>query len=153
MRTKQLFGEAVELAPEQRPAFLAANCGDDLRLRAELEVLLRAHDHAGDFLEHPSELVEAAARAMDVDDEFAPGDRVDRYELVEPLGRGGAGSVWRARQQAPVVRDVALKLLRRGHDGERATARFLAERQLLARMEHPGVAKVFDAGAMPDGRP
>jgi hypothetical protein len=127
--------------------------GDDPRLRAELEALLRAHEHAGDFLEHPSELVEAAARAMDVDDEFAPGDRVDRYELVEPLGRGGAGSVWRARQQTPVVRDVALKLLRRGHDGERATARFLAERQLLARMEHPGVAKVFDAGAMPDGRP
>jgi tetratricopeptide (TPR) repeat protein len=154
-RGKQLFGEAVELPPAERASFLAAACGDDPTLQRELASLLRAHDAAGDFLAHPAELV--AAAAADVDDEdddaFAVGEHVGNYELVEPLGRGGAGTVWRARQLQPVVRDVALKLLRAGHDGDASTARFRAEWQLLARMQHPGVAKVFEAGVLADGRP
>jgi eukaryotic-like serine/threonine-protein kinase len=153
-RGKQLFGEAVELPPSERAAFLAAACGDDPALQRSLAALLHAHEVAGDFLAHPAELVAAAAVEVGDDEAaFAPGEHVGNYELLAPLGRGGAGIVWRARQLQPVVRDVALKLLHTGHDGARSTRHFRAEWQLLARMQHPGVAKVFEAGVLADGRP
>lgn len=153
-RLKDLFGEVVELPAARRSPFLDAACGDDAALRHRLEALLRAHDAAGDFLDHPEVLVAAAAAAVgDADDGLAPGDQVGAFKLVERLGRGGFGSVWRATQQQPVVRDVALKLLHGIGDDERATARFVAECQALARMQHPAIAKVFDAGTTADGRP
>jgi eukaryotic-like serine/threonine-protein kinase len=153
-RAKQLFGEAVELPLTRRAAFLAAACQQDGELHAMLERLLAAHEAAGDFLDHPRELVDAAAaHAPEPDGGLCPGDRIGGYELVARLGSGGFGSVWRARQLAPVVREVAWKVLHRAVDGERVAWRFEVERQALARMQHPGIARIFDAGTTPDGRP
>jgi eukaryotic-like serine/threonine-protein kinase len=152
-RGKELFGALIELPSGDRQSFLASACEDDQHLRRELEALLRAHEAAGDFLAYPAGLVAAVASGRDDDDDWKPGDTLGHYELVERLGAGGVGVVWRARQLRPVVRDVALKLLRRGRDGDESAMRFRAEWQLLARMQHPGVAKVFDAGVLADGRP
>jgi hypothetical protein len=152
-RLKELFGEALDVPRERRARFVAGACGADASLRGELEKLLAAHDTAGDFLEHPSGLVEAAASAPEPADGFVPGDRIGAHELIERLGTGGFGSVWRARQLEPVVREVAVKVLHREFAGARVAARFRGELQALARMEHPGIAKVFDAGATADGRP
>lgn len=145
-RLKELFETALELAPSQRDDWLAQRCRDDAELRDRLHELLAAHEAAGDFLEHPAELVAAVVADDDDDLGFAPGDTVARYELVERLGVGGFGSVWRARQRDPVVRDVALKIV---HGEVPVGGR---ESQSLAAMRHPGIAKVFDAGALADGR-
>lgn len=153
-REKELFVEALELPAAQRAAFLDAACRGAPDLHARLERLLAAHEAAGDFLDHPRELVDAAAaQAVVTSDDLHPGDRIADHELVERLGSGGFGSVWRARQVAPVVRDVALKVLHRPVDGERAAWRFAVECQALASMQHPGIARIFDAGTTVDGRP
>ena len=153
-RLKALFGEALDVPAAERSAFLDAACADDAPLRRELERLLGAHDAAGDFLAHPVALVEAAACELrEHDDGLVPGTRIGAHELLERLGTGGFGSVWRARQLEPVTREVAIKVLHGAFDGERVAARFQAERQALARMEHPGIAKVFDAGTTAEGRP
>jgi eukaryotic-like serine/threonine-protein kinase len=152
-RLKELFGEAVELPAAARSAFVATACGGDDPLRRRLERLLALHDEAGDFLDHPTDLVDAAAREVgDQRDELLPGQRIGPHELIERLGSGGFGSVWRARQAEPVVRDVAIKVLHPAFDGPRVAERFRAERQALARMQHPGIAKVFDAGTTAEGR-
>jgi tetratricopeptide (TPR) repeat protein len=161
-RLKDLFAAASELPAAEREHFVATNCGDDGPMRDRLAALLRAHDAAGEFLEHPADLV--ADAAVDVassggdgearsGDGLAAGAEIGNYTLVAPLGHGGFGSVWRAHQRQPVVRDVALKVLHTAVDTERVVARFAAEWQTLARMQHPGIAKVLDAGATPGGRP
>jgi tetratricopeptide (TPR) repeat protein len=158
-RVKHLFAVALDLSADERERFVSRSCGDDRELRGCLERLLRAHEQAGDFLAHPAALVEQAASAGDgdgptcdglLDDGLQPGDRVGPCELVERIATGGFGSVWRARQLQPVERPVALKLLRRR--GEAAAAELRAERQTLARMQHPGIASMFDAG-VEHGRP
>src|SRR5690606_1306107 len=104
-RLKALFSELVELAPDNREQFLADACGEDTQLRARLDVLLRAHDGAGDFLNHPVDLVAAAVGDDPVSgDGLEAGDLIGDCELVEHLGRGGFGSVWRARQLQPIER-------------------------------------------------
>ncbi len=153
-RLKQLFEAAVELGAAQRDGFVAEACGDDRMLRDRLIELLRAHEDAGDFLEHPTGLVQAIAAADQAEPvgELVAGARVDGYVLVERIGVGGFGSVWRARQDQPVEREVALKVLHAAGDSVRAAARFADERQNLARMRHPSIAKVFDAGVTAAGR-
>ena len=152
-REKELFAEVCACSPDERSAVLHARCASDPDLRRRLERLLRAHDRAATFLTHPTALVERVAEDLerDEDDDLAPGDRIDRHELIERLGRGGFGSVWRARQFEPVQRDVALKV-RWDVDEADTTASFLSEQQALARLQHPGIAKVFDAGHTDDGR-
>ena len=155
-RLKELFEAAIDLPQHDRDGFLRRACDGDFVLRDRLLGLLHAHDVAGDFLEHPTELVEAAARdahEADDDDGLEPGERLGRFTLVERLGRGGFGSVWRARQEQPVARDVALKVLHTGFDAARRTMRFLAECRALARLQHASIARVFDAGTAPSGRP
>jgi len=152
-RQKELFAAACACPPAERAAFLRHQCEGDPALQGRLERLLRAHEQAATFLVHPAALVERVADDLgrDEDDDLSPGDRIDRHELIERLGRGGFGSVWRARQFDPVQREVALKV-RWDVDEPGATASFLSEQQALARLQHPGIAKVFDAGHTADGR-
>lgn len=152
-REKELFAAACACPPDERAAFLRHQCAGEPALHGRLARLLRAHDRAATFLVHPAALVERVADDLerDEDDDLAPGVRIDRHELIERLGRGGFGSVWRARQFEPVHREVALKV-RWDVDEPGTTASFLSEQQALARLQHPGIAKVFDAGHTEDGR-
>jgi serine/threonine protein kinase/tetratricopeptide (TPR) repeat protein len=149
---KELFQDLLELPPEQRAAELERRCGDDAGLRARVESLLAAHDGAGDFLETPATWLGAVARERGLPVEQA-GDRIGPFELIDRLGEGGFGTVWRARQARPVVREVALKIVKLGMDTVEVVGRFEHERDALAKMDHPHVAKVLDAGATGDGRP
>ena len=148
---EELFSQALALTPGERPAFLARACGDDVALRRQIEALLRAIEGAGTFLDQPSTLgPEYAAGRRDTTD--LCGSWIGAYRLIEKIGEGGAGVVYEAEQEEPVRRRVALKLLKPGMDTAAAIARFAAERQTIALMEHPNIARVFDAGSTAQGR-
>ena len=150
-RAFELFDEAIQLPPERRGAFLESACGADARLRVEVEALLSADTTAGAFLSDPAyNPAEVAAKLLG---EENVGTRIGHYRLVELLGEGGFGRVFRAEQDRPVRRTVALKIIKLGMDTRQVIARFEAERQALAIMDHPCIAKVFDAGATATGRP
>jgi serine/threonine protein kinase len=152
-RLKELLHQAVPLAPAQRAAFLDDECAGEPDLRAELESLLdeNARMRAG-FLESSSPGV--APDAQGAAGALSPGQIFcERFRLVSKLGEGGMGQVWLAEQISPVWRRVALKLIRAGMYDESVAQRFQAERQSLAIMDHPAIAKVFDAGATPQGQP
>jgi serine/threonine protein kinase/WD40 repeat protein len=144
----EIFRAAVELPVEQRPAFLAEACGEDYRLRNEVESLLKAHVLEDSFLQAP-------ALAVTVNHALSerPGSIVGRYKLREQIGEGGFGVVYVAEQEQPVRRKVALKVIKPGMDSKDVIARFEAERQALALMDHPNVARVLDAGTTESGRP
>src|SRR5262245_42202097 len=132
---KVIFGEALECAtPAEQAAYLDRACGGDPALRARVEALLHAHQKVGHFLERTTALADGSPTE-------APGAAVGPYELLEPLGEGGFGIVYRAEQQHPVRRRVALKVLRPGMDSKHVIARFEAERQALALMDHPHIAR------------
>jgi len=135
----EIFHEARELPAQERASFLASACGADLALRGEVEALLKADAEAGRFMESPSR--------------EQPGAQIGRYKLLEQIGEGGMGTVWMAEQREPVKRRVALKIIKLGMDTRQVIARFEAERQALALMDHPHIAKVLDAGATETGRP
>src|ERR1700678_3390868 len=138
---------AMSLDPGQRSAFLDRACGDEGALRQEVEELLNAEAAAGSFLRHP------VFDLPTVDDSHASQRTIGPYRLLELIGEGGMGQVWLAEQKQPVRRRVALKLIKAGMDTREVVARFESERQALALMDHPAIAKVFDAGATPEGRP
>jgi serine/threonine protein kinase/tetratricopeptide (TPR) repeat protein len=162
-REEQLFAEAQALPAGERPRFLDDACRGDPAMRERLEELLRAHDSAGGFLEappadsgdHPPPGAVAAAleSALGAVGYETPGTRIGRYKLLQKLGEGGCGVVWMAEQEEPVRRRVALKIIKLGMDTKEVIARFEAERQALAMMDHPNIAKVLDAGATDAGRP
>src|SRR3954447_20893504 len=150
---QEVFNQAVLLGmPQARAAYLAVACGADLPLRERVEALLFAADHAGRFLEEPP-----AALNPNADSSWPmsekPGERVGRCQLLEQIGEGGCGVVYMAEQLEPVRRHVALKVIKLGMDTKSVIARFEAERQALALMDHPNIARVFDAGATATGRP
>jgi serine/threonine protein kinase/tetratricopeptide (TPR) repeat protein len=156
-RTKKLeeiFHAASELpTPEQQEKFLNRACLGEADLRREVEALLKAAP-AGDELFQPLE--QSGLRSGDVS--IAPateraGTVIGRYKLLEQIGEGGMGVVYMAEQEAPVRRRVALKIIKLGMDTKQVVARFEAERQALAMMEHPHIAKILDAGATDSGRP
>jgi len=149
-RDVAVFAAALPIAAGERAAFLARECGDDHALRARVEALLRADSEAGNFMERP--LGDPGARSLHAIGE-KPGDRIGRYKLLQQIGEGGAGVVFMAEQEEPVRRRVALKIIKPGMDTKSVIARFEAERQALALMDHPNIAKVFDAGATESGRP
>ncbi|OWY71593.1 hypothetical protein B7486_07865 [cyanobacterium TDX16] len=154
-RVDRLYGQAAELPASQRIAWLSAACNDDDVVRRKVEGMLLADMKAPRQLETPAlgasfnvsdaEVVERSLR-----DEFAASGR---FNILSFLGEGGFGSVYRAEQLSPVHRQVALKVIKPGMDSRRVLARFEQERQTLAMMNHPGIAKVFDAGLTPSGRP
>jgi tetratricopeptide (TPR) repeat protein len=153
-RIQELLEAAERLEPAARSAYLDQQCGDDSELRAAVESLLAAGDRAGERIRLPSaESAGAADSTATTASSPARGQVIDRYHLLEKLGEGGMGEVWLAEQRQPVHRRVALKLIKVGMDTAHVVARFEAERQALALMDHPAIAKVFDAGATPAGRP
>lgn len=151
---ERLYHAALERHPDERTVFLDQACAQDEALRREVESLL-AHDRPdSDFLDHPA--IEVAAHALTAREiepaALEPGSRIGPYRILERIGRGGMGMVYRAEQQVPVRRTVALKMIKTGMDSENVIIRFKAERQALALMDHPNIARVFDAGATPSGR-
>ena len=153
---QSVFAEAILLpTPEARAAYLDAACGADETLRQRVEALLRAADSAGDFLEAPPTDLsgEADSTLPTIALSEKPGDKIGRYKLLQQIGEGGCGVVYMAEQQEPVRRRVALKVIKLGMDTKSVIARFEAERQALALMDHPNIAKVLDAGATETGRP
>ena len=153
-RAKALVEQALQMPPDQREAFLADACKDEDGIRREVESLL-AHEADTPSLLATGGLGSAASSLLDTlaPPEDAAGDAIGNYEIGDLLGEGGMGAVYAARQVAPVQRDVAVKLIRRGLDTARVVARFDAERQTLARLDHPGIARILDAGADEQGRP
>jgi serine/threonine protein kinase/tetratricopeptide (TPR) repeat protein len=143
---EDLFLRALDVPATDRPAFLAGACGRDESLRRRVEVLVAAHDNPGSFLAGP-----ATAEHSEAAEEV--GTRVGPYKLLQQLGEGGMGTVWVAEQEHPVKRRVALKVVKPGMDSARVIARFEAERQALALMDHTNIAKVLDAGTTHHGRP
>jgi serine/threonine protein kinase/tetratricopeptide (TPR) repeat protein len=137
---------------EERAAYLDAACGKDAGLRARIEALLRAHEEAGGFLQGSSD-GGGAPRATDRPICERPGTSIGPYRLLEQIGEGGFGIVFVAEQTQPVRRRVALKVIKPGMDTKAVLARFDAERQVLALMDHPNVARIFDAGTTDSGRP
>jgi serine/threonine protein kinase len=147
--------KAIFLQPLERPApdelhrFLDDACGGDAALRARAEELLRAHQDAGNFLGGPQPIDATQDEPL----AESPGTVIGPYQLLEQIGEGGMGLVFMAEQTRPVRRRVALKVLKPGMDTRQVVARFEAERQALALMDHPNIAKVFDGGATASGRP
>jgi tetratricopeptide (TPR) repeat protein len=159
-RVKELFREAVTLPPDEWDRFLRTACGEHAALRRRVEELLVSHAGAGPFLAEPLRLPPAEP-GPDSPTPAAPGPagpyrrgtRLGRYALQEVIGEGGMGTVWVAEQTEPFVRVVALKVVRPGMDSRHVLARFDSERQALALMDHPNIAKVLDAGDTPLGHP
>ena len=151
-RDVELFTAAVELSADERAAYLDRACGNDAKLRQEVLALLKFHDSAGNFLQqspHGAAVETKTESSIGV----KTGDRIGRYKLLQPIGEGGCGVVYLAEQEEPVRRSVALKVIKPGMDTKSVIARFEAERQALALMDHPNIAKVLDAGATESGRP
>jgi eukaryotic-like serine/threonine-protein kinase len=145
-RIKEIVGAALEREPAERAPFLDEACAHDESLRAEVDSLLSEFEKPSGLSEYP-----LSGQLLDpVPLEFKS---IGAYRLLRKLGEGGMGQVWLAEQAVPVRRQVALKLIRTGIDDRAVLQRFQSERQSLAIMDHPAIAKVFDAGATPDGQP
>jgi len=143
-KIKEIVGAALEHEPSQRAAFLDEVCPHTDSLRAEVDSLLSAHAEAGNL----------SQGALTMESESASVSKLlGPYRLLQKLGEGGMGQVWLAEQTEPVRRRVALKLIKAGMYDDATLRRFQSERQSLAIMDHPCIAKVFDAGATPDGQP
>jgi WD40 repeat protein/serine/threonine protein kinase len=150
-----VFNAASALAdPPTRAAFLNRACGNDTALRARMEVLLQAHDRANQFFgDDPLDLFKRVEPRPDLAGKAPderPGAMIGRYKLLEKIGEGGCGVVYMAEQDEPIRRRVALKIIKPGMDSRQVIARFEAERQALAMMDHPNIAKVFDGGVTGD---
>lgn len=135
---------------EARADYLHQSCGDDIGMLERVRALLEVHDEQADFLEAPPSAVD---RTVELPVAERPGMVIGNYKLMEQIGEGGMGVVFVAQQQHPVTRKVALKIVKPGMDTKEVIARFEAERQALALMDHPNIAKVFDAAATESGRP
>ena len=149
-KAKEIFVAALKLAPDQWDGYLAEACGADDELSTRVRNLLQANAAAGSFLEPP---VPGPVATVEEPIREGPGTVIGPYKLLEQIGEGGFGLVFLAEQQQPVRRKVALKILKPGMDTRQVIARFEAERQALALMDHPNIARVLDAGETASGRP
>jgi len=151
-QARDIFLRAIEIqSAESQAAYIEGACRQDDSLRSRVEALLKSHKQDS-FLE-TSPVVEAQTLTVEMPISEGPGAVIDRYKLLQKLGEGGCGVVYMAEQHEPIRRRVALKLIKLGMDTKQVIARFEAERQALALMDHPNIAKVFDAGATETGRP
>src|SRR5262245_9364684 len=173
MSEETLFHLALGKPTAERAAFLAEACAGDDALRQRVEALVQAHDDPGSFLKGRAANLPVTLPSdpgLDAGDaDFSlrpclvaptlppvtegPGTRVGPYKLLQQIGEGGMGAVFRAEQTHPVQRKVAVKIITPGMDSAQVVARFEAERQALALMDHPNIAKVLDGGATESGRP
>jgi len=145
---KRLFGEALELPPAERVTFLRKACREDDALLGRVMDLLSVHSESSPVLRTHGETLADSQSLSE-----GPGTHIGRYKLLQKIGEGGMGVVYMAEQEEPVRRRVALKIIKLGMDTHQVVARFEAERQALALMDHPNIAKVLDAGATETGRP
>ena len=158
-RIEAILDEVLELPIPARGEVLDRACGGDAALRAQIEKLVAADAGATRFLETPAMeyaggIVRAASAGAEADDQEQPGDRIGPYRLIREIGQGGMGRVFLAdRADGQFEQQVALKLVRRGPFGGEIHQRFLRERQILARLQHPNIARLLDGGVTPDGRP
>jgi serine/threonine protein kinase len=148
---EDIFRNAIAFADRDEQAdYVKRACGDDIELRTALEALLR-HHHESSVLDAPALDLSLLHKAVPMTE--GPGTTIDRYKLVKKIGEGGMAVVYMAQQEQPLRRKVALKIIKLGMDTKSVIARFEAERQALALMDHPNIAKVLDAGAAEAGRP
>ena len=152
MNEREIFTQALQIKDAtERSSFLDETCGTDELLRRRVAELVETHERAGSFLESPPLGVGVTTDTLAVTEGL--GTVIGHYKVVEQIGEGGFGVVYMAEQQEPVQRKVALKIIKPGMDTREVIARFEAERQALALMDHPNIARVFDAGATESGRP
>ncbi len=154
-REEALFALALDKSPTDRAAFLDRECAGDSSLRQRLEALLAAHEQSDGVLAPKAEPVRPTMKLepADTPPDEAVGQNLGHYKLLQRIGEGGCGAVYMAQQEEPIRRRVALKVIRLGMDTKQVIARFEVERQALALMDHPNIAKVLDAGATETGRP
>ena len=148
-----LLEAALKLPVDQRRSYLDGACAGDIELRRRVQLLLATSERVGEFLKSPAIPTDGRAIAPSVLPTEKPGDQIGRYKLLEKIGEGGCGVVYVADQSEPVRRRVALKVIKLGMDTKQVIARFEAERQALALMDHPNIARDLDAGATETGRP
>jgi serine/threonine protein kinase len=164
MNERSIFLAVLEIDdPSERSAYLDQACAGDHALRGQVEQLLQAHQQPGPFMDRPAlallpsplggEGQGEGGVTLDEPITERPGTIIGPYKLLEQIGEGGFGVVFMAEQQQPIRRKVALKVLKPGMDTKQVIARFEAERQALALMDHPNIAKVLDAGQTSSGRP
>ncbi|MCC6230308.1 MAG: serine/threonine protein kinase [Phycisphaerales bacterium] len=157
---RRLFDLAVTAPPADRARLLERECGDDAGLRSRIEAMIAAAED-DQFLNDPTQATSDVAPTLDISAEKldaaplreAVGSRIGPYKILQQIGEGGFGSVFMAEQEKPISRRVALKIIKWGMDTRQVVARFEQERQALALMDHPNIAKVLDAGATDSGRP
>jgi serine/threonine protein kinase len=151
-KANDIFLEALDIpGAEERRAYLDQACGDDTELRGKVGALLAANERAGSFLEAPASGLIETLEVLHVGEGL--GKVIGPYRLLQQIGEGGMGVVFRAEQQHPVHRQVALKVIKPGMDTRQVIARFEAERQALALMDHLNIARVLDVGTTENGRP
>src|SRR5436190_16203208 len=150
MTEREIFLGALDMdTPEARAAYLQGACGHDVTLHQKVDELLKEHFSNDSLMAGPA--VEEGR--SELESQPAPAPMLERYKLLEKIGEGGFGEVWMAEQREPIKRRVALKIIKLGMDSRQIVARFEAERQALAMMDHANIAKIFDAGTTEAGRP
>src|SRR5436190_2223797 len=150
MNEQSIFIAALEHETPARGGYLDDACAGDVALRQRVEKLLASHEQAVDFLDQPAGKLAPTCNPTPIE---RPGTQIGPYKLIQLIGEGGMGVVYMAQQSEPVKRLVALKIIKPGMDSRQVIARFEAERQALALMDHPNIAKVLDAGATAAGLP
>jgi serine/threonine protein kinase/tetratricopeptide (TPR) repeat protein len=156
---ESIYNAALEKPPGNREGYLDGVCGSDVALRSKIDALLKAHVEAGSFMVEPArndadlETVDSAKAWCHTSVAEQAGQQIGHFKLLQSIGEGGFGTVWMAEQREPVKRRVAVKIIKLGMDTQQVIARFEAERQALAMMDHPNIAKVLDAGSTDTGRP
>ncbi len=150
---RAVFNEAAELSGDRRREYLDGACKNQPELRDRVEALLTAAEKEDDFLASPTDVAAFSSTTPVTSLTERPGTQIGPYKLLQTIGEGGFGTVFMAEQERPIRRRVALKIIKLGMDTKAIVARFEAERQALAMMDHPSIATVLDAGATDTGRP